>query len=238
MNLKNIKQWEKFSSLSAFNSFEFEGSAEQYAYKLYSMQDEYSQIPIRKNLFETTAKHTIDEMGSSIVSLGFFCFLAKLIKPKVSIEIGSFVGFSTCNLASCLPEEGKIYSLEKFDEFARIAKDNVVKFGLDQKAEIIVGDAKANIEGLLEKIGAVDLAFIDGNKEDYAFYFDKLIKKLSKTGLIIIDDVFFHGDVVNDNPKTEKGRGVKKLLENIAQNPEVNFSILPISNGIALVNLK
>ena len=236
MDPKDVKQWEKFSSTAAFNSFMFDGERSRYSQELFALLATHSAIPFKKDDFVTSDKHTIDEMASSIVTLGFFCFLTKLLRPQLLVEIGSFVGFSTCNLGACLPSCGMVYSFEKYEKFATIAKANIKRLSLSDKAEVIVGDAKDTLGNFLANSAPVDLAFIDGNKEDYATYFGLILDALSSNGLIIVDDVFFHGDAVNKNPKTAKGIGVQKLLEELKHNHLIEYTVIPVSNGIALVS--
>ena len=83
-----------------------------------------------------------------------------------------------------------------------------------------------------------DFVFIDGNKEHYYEYIVQADRILEKDGMIIVDDIFFNGDALNQKPSTEKGRGVKKVLQNL--NTFVNYRIttLPIGNGCLILTLK
>lgn len=238
MDFKNVTQAEKFLSNMRFNSQLYTGDHDNFNGALFKLLNAESSLAFAEKDFITSPLYSIDQMASSVISLSFICFLAKLKKPNLMIEIGSFIGFSTSNLASSLPKDGKLISIEKFNKFAEIALKNIQRFGLVDRVSIEVGDAKhvlpnLNLEGQL-----VDFAFVDGNKEDYTTYVNWFLANLSDDGLIIVDDIFFHGDVLNEERKTEKGKGVFRALESIQQNKGVYYCILPISNGLMLIGKK
>jgi caffeoyl-CoA O-methyltransferase len=80
-----------------------------------------------------------------------------------------------------------------------------------------------------------DLAFIDGNKERYAHYFEALEPRVRSGGLILVDDIFFHGDVLNAQATTEKGDGCKRFMELAAQRKKYVKLALPLCNGLMLM---
>jgi caffeoyl-CoA O-methyltransferase len=80
-----------------------------------------------------------------------------------------------------------------------------------------------------------DLVFIDGNKERYATYFELATPLLARRGLIVVDDVFFHGDALNAAPSSEKGRGSKAMLEAAAAATAFDRLLLPVGNGLMLL---
>lgn len=234
LDIKNVTQPERILPNSAFNSYLFEG--ENFGQVLNDFLLKYSSLPITKETFYTSDKHTIDEMGSPNFALSFVCFLIRLLRPTQVFEIGSFVGFSTVNMASCIDKGSKVTAFEIYQEFGDIARRNIEKFKLIDRAEIIIGDAKSELKSF-EKFN-VDLAFIDGNKEDYPYYLNWFLNHLSPCGLIIIDDIFFHGDQMNKQPKTAKGHGVRDTIKLVSERTDVVFTLLPISNGMLLVSKK
>jgi predicted O-methyltransferase YrrM len=159
--------------------------------------------------------------------------LILLKKPKKVLEIGTFIGLSTMCMAKCLPEGGQIITLEKFDYFCRIAEQNFQNNGLTDKIKIIEGDALEELKKLQSE--KFDFIFVDGNKEKYKEYFELLEPYLEDGGLFVVDDVLFHGDVLNELPKTEKGKGVKKFLETVKSREDYIKILLPIRNGMMLM---
>ena len=184
------------------------------------------KTPKEKFLLEESDLFSIEEMASSPVALMFVEFILKMINNKNVLEIGTFVGVCSLAMAKCLPEDGKVITIEKFEKFAEVAKKNFLKNKLDHKIELLKGDAE-NIEN--KKFSRkFDFIFIDGAKEKYKMFLQFSIENINNGGIIFIDDALFHGDVLNKIPSTEKGKGVKDLIK-LAKNTK-NFEkiFLPI----------
>ena len=202
---------------------------------LYSFIAKYSNIitPKKKYKLFNPSGIAVEEMASNPISLSFLNFICYLIKPKNILEIGSFIGLSTMELSTHLKKNGKVTAIEKYDKFYNIAKKNFKINKLEKKINIILGEALdvLSTKKLKQKF---DLIFIDGNKENYKEIFQLCEKKLSKDGIIIIDNIFNQGDAMNSKPQTQKGVGVKKLLEYL-KNKKMTKCILPFYDGIMLV---
>jgi caffeoyl-CoA O-methyltransferase len=179
-------------------------------------------------------KVTIEEMASNPVQLRFLELIVRLIGAQRVIEIGAFIGLSAMTMARAMPAGGKLVTIEKFDHFADICRRNFAANGLSDRIEVMECDAFALIDGL-PRGELFDLAFIDGNKERYAHYFEALEPRVRSGGLILVDDVLFHGDVLNAQPKTEKGEGVKAFMDLAARRNGYLRLALPICNGLMLM---
>jgi len=231
---KKVKGYEKFSSTQVFNRFMFKGAEEKYSKQLHEEMCSFTSLPFAAERFSVSDLHTIDEMASSPLCLSFLCFLTKMICPKTVVEIGTFIGFSTANLAYGLADNSKLHSFEKFVDFAEIAQSNIDKLGLADKVILHVGDAKDELPNKCPK--HVDLAFIDGNKEDYLFYLNFFEERMTENGIIVIDDFFFHGDIFNKRPTSEKGTGLRKVVDYLKSTNTFSCSVVPISNGMCLLS--
>ncbi len=190
--------------------------------------------PVEEFDLVLSKRFTLEEMGSNPIALRFLEMLIAISGAKRVLEIGSFVGVSSMCLARALPPGGKVVTIEKFDEFAAIAKENFKRNGFEDKIELIVGDALEEA-AKVRRLTKFDLIFVDGNKEHYDDYFRMLEPALSPGGLMVVDDCFFHGDALNKLPGTEKGRGVRKLLETVSQRGDLQRLALPISNGLLII---
>jgi len=202
---------------------------------LYTFIARYSDIikPNKKYKLFNPTKFSVEEMASNPISLSFLSFICYLIKPKNILEIGSFIGLSTMELSNHLKKNGKVTAIEKYDKFYNIAKKNFKINKLEKKINIILGEA-LNVLSSNKLQNKFDLIFIDGNKENYKEIFQLCEKKLTKNGIIIIDNIFNQGDAMNKNPQTEKGYGVKRLL-NYLKNKKMTKCILPFYDGIMLI---
>jgi predicted O-methyltransferase YrrM len=127
-----------------------------------------------------------------------------------------------------------VVSIEKFDEFAAIARRNFAANGLSDRIRLLEGDAIDVMRGLPPG-ELFDLIFIDGNKERYTDYFLMAEALLSPRGIIIVDDCFFHGDAVNAIPSNPKGQGVRDFLDCVAGRSDYLRIALPVANGMMLL---
>ena len=168
---------------------------------------------------------TIETNTSGPILLGLIQFLILTNKSKSVLELGSFIGISTSIIGSI---KTRVTSIELNKEFVSIAKKN-------SKATILNDYVIGSMEDLVKIKKKFDFIFADAGKEDYyryMHYFDKLI---AKRGIILFDDIFFHGDVINDPPQTFKGIGVRNFLNNIKIDNKYYKLVLPIGNGVLLM---
>ena len=189
--------------------------------------------PKKKYKIYNPSKFSIEEMASNPISLSFLNFITNMIKPKYILEIGSFIGLSTMELSKNIKKNGKVISIEKFEKFYNIAKKNFKINRFNKKIKIILGDANEVLSSKIIK-QKFDLVFIDGNKEKYKELFILCENKLTKNGIIIIDNIFNQGDALNRKTITKKGSGVKKFLQYLKKK-NIQKCILPFYDGIMLI---
>jgi predicted O-methyltransferase YrrM len=190
--------------------------------------------PDQEFKLEKTDKFTVEEMASNPVSLRFLQFLMRVAGVKRVLEIGAFIGVSAMYFAKALPKGGEVVTIEKFDHFAAIAKRNFAANGLADRITLMEGDAFEIIESL-PKDRKFDMIFIDGNKERYKDYFVMTEPLLSPRGISLVDDCFFHGDVVNAKPTNEKGAGTRAFLDYAETRTDYLRVALPLANGIMMM---
>jgi len=214
----------------------FIGDEEDLFAAIYKTGIRLGNIQLPDELFEIkrSPQFPIEEMASNPMVLKLLQFLISLTKSKRILEIGTFVGVSSMYMANVLPKDGILTTVEKYDHFADIAKENFILNNLDKKIELVNTDALLYLKEL-DVEDKFDLIFLDGNKEQYSDYFELIDPVLTKNGLLIVDDIFFCGDSLNGSPNTEKGLGVKKFLDKIEKSNKYNKVVLPISDGILLM---
>jgi predicted O-methyltransferase YrrM len=207
-------------------------SKEKYEKNLYLKINEILKLSktINHNSFFKTKLHNSVEMGSNPLFLNIVDFLINILKPKTVLEIGTFVGLFSTFLAK---KNLKVTTIEKFKTFYLIAKKNFKKNNISKNIQIFNGDANNILDKLNKKF---DLIFLDGDKSNYLNIFKKIEKNnLKKNSAIIVDDIFFHGDILNKKTHSNKGLGVKKFLSFIKKNDKFYKTILPIYGGILLL---
>ena len=190
-----------------------------------------------ENTFHVHKDFSIEDMSVSPV---YFSLLETLIslKPfKKILEIGSFLGTTSVRLSNIVGQEGHVTTIEKYDQFANIAKKNIIRNCRFDNVNLICGDA-INILDRMSGKEKFDFVFLDGNKERYYDYIMLIDDLIEEGGMIVVDDIFFHGDGLNECPSTEKGKGVKKVLDNLKNLTKYRSTILPIGNGCLIMTRK
>jgi predicted O-methyltransferase YrrM len=233
---ERLKPWDKLLPNQPFTSDQFSGagSVEQSIYETIMWSTGFI-APEKKFKIENTELFTIEQMASNAAALGFLGWLLRLIGAKRVLEIGAFVGVSAMYFADSLPADGRVVTIEKFDHFAGIARRNFAANGFENRIELVEGDAHEVLPNVADR-GPFDFAFIDGNKERYADYFRLVEPMMSPRSIIAVDDVFFHGDALSPTPASEKGRGVRAMLELVANSSTWDRAVLPLSNGMMLMS--
>jgi caffeoyl-CoA O-methyltransferase len=226
--------WDKLLPDQPLNNQYFRG--QDYHHALYDLIVRTGGLrpPTETFKLALSDKVSIEEMASNPVQLRFLELIVRLLGARRVIEIGAFIGLSAMTMARAMPPGGKLTTIEKFDHFADICRRNFAANGLADRIEVVQGDAFELIDNL-PRDELFDLAFIDGNKERYAHYFEVLEPRVRSGGLILVDDVLFHGDVLNARPETEKGEGVKAFMELAARRSDYLRLTLPICNGLMLM---
>jgi len=182
---------------------------------------------------ETSSHMELEEMSSPPFLLAFVDAIVQMTGAKTVLEIGTFVGSSTMQFAKMVGPTGHVTTLEIGKEFADIARRNFAQNGLVDRITLIEGDASTSLASLPKR--SFDLVFIDGDKERYLDLALEAETLVTGKGVIIVDDVFFHGDAVNAVPSTPKGLGCKRLIEHYRADDRFGHLVLPIRNGLLVL---
>ncbi len=141
---------------------------------------------------ETWQKVLNPRMLSGAYQGRILSLLSKLIRPKTILEIGTYTGYSALCLAEGLIKEGELFTIDKNEELEDFAKKYFQKSAYKNKIHQIIGNA---VEVIPTLKNTFDLVFIDADKTNYATYFDLVINKMNKGGIIISDNVLWSGKV-------------------------------------------
>ncbi|KAI0664888.1 O-methyltransferase family 3 protein [Cubamyces menziesii] len=155
----------------------------------------------------------------------FLNLLARTIGAKRILEVGTLGGYSTIWFARAVPEDGQVVTCELLDKYAKVARDNFEYAGVSSKIKIVVGPAAETLPTLPtdEKF---DLAFIDADKASNLTYFLEAKRVVKRGGVIIVDNVVRNGTVANPDIDDENVRGVRRLLEHIKNDKEVDATTI------------
>lgn len=206
-------------------------SAENYA-ALYTSPESSVLHTINQ---DTVKNHPQAQMLSGHVQGRFLSFLSKMMQPKYVLEIGTFTGYSALCLAEGMAADGQLHTIEIRQEDAETALKN---FKAAQKNNIItlhVGYAKEIIPTLPYPW---DLVFIDADKVSYVEYYELVLEKLSKKGVIIADNVLFHGQVLEAPIKGKNAIAIDLFNKHVADDPRSEQVALTIRDGLLLIKKK
>ena len=178
----------------------------------------------------------IKRMQIAISQCYFLELITKISKSKKVLEIGTFTGLSTLSIALGLPEDGTIIALDKNSETNIKAKEFFKKAEQDKKIKTIVNPALDTLNELKKENLIFDIIFIDADKENYKYYYDKSFDLLKRGGLMIIDNVLWHGEVA-DEKNNEKFTNIIRDFNTFVKNDErTEQIILPLGDGFTICN--
>ena len=176
----------------------------------------------------------IKRMQISISQCHFLHLLIKSSKIKKILEIGTFTGLSTLSMALALTEKGSIIALDKNQETSNIALNFFKKAAQDYKIKMIIAPALESLKNLTYEKHKFDLVFIDADKENYKNYFNQSIELVDKDGLIVIDNVLWHGEVVDVNNQDKLTTSIREFNTYVNEDKRVENLIIPVGDGLSV----
>jgi len=168
----------------------------------------------------------------------FLEIIVNISKAKSCLEIGRFTGLSTLYMARGLPADGKIITVDNSEEFLPLAKKYWDKDGLTSKIESIIGSGTDVMQSLIDRQHSFDLIFIDADKNNYPNYYELSLSLLPSNGIIIIDNMLWHGDVADMSINDSQTKTIRDLNKIIQTDERIDFSLLPLSDGLSFIRKK
>ena len=191
--------------------------------------------PIQKEILEyNKTLGDIQRMQISESQALFLQFVIKFNNITSCLEIGTFTGFSALSMALALSIDGKLVTLDKDKEIIKVAQSFFKKAKMDNKISIIIDNAEKTLKSLIEVNSIFDLVFIDADKANYTTYFDFAINLVKRNGLIIFDNVLWHGDVAKKNITDNQTELIRKFNMYIKNDKKTEKTILPIGDGLTI----
>ena len=191
--------------------------------------------PIQKEILEyNKTLGDIQRMQISEQQALFLQFLIKLNNITSCLEIGTFTGFSALSIALALPIDGKLVVLDKDKETIKVAQSFFKKAKVENKISIIVENAEKALKSLIDVNSIFDLIFIDADKGNYINYFDFALNLVKRNGLIVFDNVLWHGDVAKKNLIDNQTEIIRKFNIYIKNDKKTEKTILPLGDGLTI----
>ena len=169
----------------------------------------------------------------SVSQAQFLQTLVRVSNIKKILEIGSFTGFSALSMALALPLDGFLLSLDKSFEFSMKAQSFYEKAN-EKKIKQIIKPAIESIKKLKDSNQKFDLIFIDADKENYLNYYEICLELINKNGLIVIDNVLWHGEVADDTKNDKFTNIIREFNEHIKKDNRIVKNIIPVGDGLTV----
>ncbi len=180
----------------------------------------------------TTKNHSESVMLSGHLQGKVLEMISCMIKPRRILEIGTFTGYSGLCLAKGLTDDGQLHTIELREADAANAKSFFTRSSFANKIILHTGNALTIIPQLEE---TWDLVFIDADKPAYIEYFNLVLPRLRKNGFILADNIFFHGQVLDEEVKGKSVKGIRAFNEFIKGRKDVEKVVLTIRDGLFLI---
>ena len=200
----------------------------------YIIDNSESLTEVQKEIIEYNI--SLGDQKRLQISVSQAQLLQTLIKTsgvKKILEIGSFTGFSALSMALALPSDGSLISLDKNSEFSKKAKVFYEKAN-ENKIVQIIKPALESLNELKKSKKKFDLVFIDADKENYLNYYNTCIDLIDKRGLIIIDNVLWHGEVADGSKNDKLTNIIRDFNKYLKQDSRVSKNIIPVGDGLTI----
>ena len=184
---------------------------------------------------ETFRRMEFPQMVVGPLEGAFLKVMTQIVGAKRVLEVGMFTGYSALCFAEALPADGTILTCEIDDESAALARTYFARSPHGRKIEIRMGPALDTMRALT---GPFDLIFIDADKTNYVNYYRRALELISPSGVILIDNVLWDGEVLLQPPPDERTAAIQELNRVVAADSRVTAVLLTIRDGVLIVRPK
>ena len=179
----------------------------------------------------TAANMSSPQMMSGLAEIRLLEVLIAVGGARRALEIGAFTGLGAIAMVSAMGPEGRVVTLERDPEHVEIARRHIAQSGYGERIDLVEGDALAILPTLE---GPFDLVYIDAWKADYPSYYDAVVPLLAPRGVIVADNLFRGGDVLDESHNDEGTLGMREFTERVHADERMTNVLLTIGDGVML----
>lgn len=191
--------------------------------------------PVQEALIARTAElGDISRMQIAPEQGAFMTILVRLLGVRRAIEVGTFTGYSSLCIARGLAADGRLVCCDVSEEWTAIAREHWERAGVADRIDLRIAPALDTIASLPAE-EHLDLAFIDADKESYAAYFEALLPRLRRNGVILVDNTLWSGAVADPEVTDASTVAIRAFNDLVAADERVDTVQLPISDGLTLL---
>ena len=200
----------------------------------YALANWLREPDILRRLREETEAHPRTGLQIPPDQGQLMAMITRISGAKRCLEIGVFTGYSSLSVALALPPDGEMVALDISDEFTRIARRYWQEAGVSDRIQLHVGPAIESLERLRSEDQIFDLAFIDADKANYLAYYEHALAILRPGGLILIDNVLWHGAIIDESRQDADTLALRELNRKLHADERVDLALIPIADGITV----
>ncbi len=184
---------------------------------------------------ETAAMGAIRTMQVGIEQAALLAFMVKLVRAHFVVEVGTFTGLSALAMARALPADGRLLCCDIDEEHTSVARRYWERAGVAERIDLRIAPALETLRAL-PSTRSVDLAFVDADKESYILYYEELVPRLKPSGILIADNLFMNGRVVDEQPDPV-AMASTAFARHIQTDSRTETVIVPIGDGFSFTRL-
>jgi predicted O-methyltransferase YrrM len=188
----------------------------------------------RDLIAETEALGGISMMQIAPEQGAFMTLLTRLIGARRAIEVGTFTGYSAISIARGLSDDGTLLCCDVNEEWTAIARKYWERAGVDDKIELRIAPAIETLRSLPAG-EQFDLAFIDADKPNYPHYYEEVLARLRRNGVILVDNTLWGGAVADSKATDDNTVAIRAFNDAVAADDRVESTILTVGDGLTLI---
>jgi predicted O-methyltransferase YrrM len=188
----------------------------------------------RDLIAETEALGGISMMQIAPEQGAYMTLVTRLIGARHAIEVGTFTGYSAISIARGLPDDGTLLCCDVNEEWTAIARKYWERAGVDDKIELRIAPAIETLRSLPAG-ERYDLAFIDADKPNYPHYYEEVLARLRRNGVILVDNTLWGGAVADANATDDNTNAIRAFNDAVAADARVESTILTVGDGLTLI---
>jgi predicted O-methyltransferase YrrM len=191
--------------------------------------------PVQRDLIaETEALGGISMMQIAPEQGAFMTLLTRLIGARNAVEVGTFTGYSAISIARGLPDDGSLLCCDVNEEWTAIARKYWERAGVDDKIELRIAPAIETLRSLPAGV-QFELAFIDADKPSYPHYYEEVLGRLRRNGVILVDNTLWAGAVADAKATDDNTKAIRAFNDAVAADERVESTILTVGDGLTLI---
>ncbi|MFF3733034.1 O-methyltransferase [Streptomyces sp. NPDC002476] len=189
---------------------------------------------VQRELVETTYARLPEQAGmqSAEEQAPLLAFLVRLTGARHIVEVGTFTGFSALAMAHALPADGRLIACDISEEWTAYGREAWERAGVADRIDLRIAPALDTLRAMPAE-PHIDLAYLDADKDNYIAYWEELVPRMRPGGLLVTDNVLFHG-LVTDPRATGSAAAIQAFNDHVAADPRMDSVMLTVSDGLSL----